>query len=123
MRVRPSAGRTLVGPRACSTGSELLLRVHPDEGSRTGRVVSGSIDKDLAVEDHLARRGCFALLPLTSRSINGCHQRSDARPRHVEGDLVDDSEVVSHGARSRSGNTLEVLGAGDRRRNEAHPTE
>jgi hypothetical protein len=65
-------------------GPWLLLCVDADERGRSIRMVGLAVDENLTVEGHPARRGRFTLLPLASRPVDVCHQRSDARPRHVK---------------------------------------
>ena len=101
---RPCARTTASTPLTHETpaivrylAESLLLCVDADERGWPGWVVVRTVDQDLAVEGHLTGRSRFPLLPLASRRVDRGLHRPDARPLHVEGDLVGPTEVIADG--------------------------
>src|SRR5258705_11867003 len=79
------------------------LGIDADERGRPRGVVGCAVDDNVAVEGHLTGSRPVTPLPHPARIVSGNYERSVARPRHVERDLVCPTEIVPRSSFSNGG--------------------
>src|SRR5258705_13894296 len=82
------------------------LGIDADERGRPRGVVGCAVDDNVAVEGHLTGSRPVTPLPHPARIVSGNYERSVARPRHVERDLVCPTEIVPRSSFSNGGAAL-----------------
>src|SRR5258706_15114734 len=89
------------------------LGIDADERGQPRGVVGCAVDDNVAVEGHLTGSRPVTPLPHPARIVSGNYERSVARPRHVERDLVCPTEIVPRSSFSNGGGRLAGFGALD----------